>query len=258
MTDKSSGQKQNGDETLDRLIRLAGEQDDPGFQRPATETIQAYLLGFATPEQKKTMRTAMLRSTTFLHEIRELAEELEHIESPEVQRELAELPVSEKANLHPFVRSRLIMKLEALAGAAAAAADQAVQQVADFLQGLNRAGIVPRELVPVGVTVRGGPQDISGMPDAWDHVRRALMKGDEVRCEIPDLGLLTIKRDVPTKSLMFGVEPLTGVKTGRLHFWREEAGKRAAIGKFDEQTGAVVVPLADIKPGLMLGWQESD
>lgn len=97
--------KNNQDKQLDKLVRAAMLDSEDGFSRPSDSTIEAYLLGTATGEQKENVRSALIRSAAFRREMLSLAEDIDSLTDTEVARKFEQTRVPSVPELKTLLQT---------------------------------------------------------------------------------------------------------------------------------------------------------
>ena len=105
MSDNTHNRDSDEDAVLNQLIRASRETESAdGFVRPAEEAISAYLLGTATEEQRKAVRSALARSKQFRREILNMARDMEALADLDLtvyEQEAGQIPVPEGIVVEP-------------------------------------------------------------------------------------------------------------------------------------------------------------
>ncbi len=103
MTDRPSDRDSEEDAILDQLIRECRDKEPAdGFARPDRDMISAYLMGTATEEQVKVVRSALARSEEFRREILEMAQDMDAVADLDLtvyDREAQQIPVPDLQEL---------------------------------------------------------------------------------------------------------------------------------------------------------------
>ena len=95
--------KISSDDILKSLIRLARQNSDEDFIRPDDETIAAYLDGIATDAQKQVMEKALIASSDFRKEIRDMANDIDIIEQKDYSQPIESRKEPETPKYENFV-----------------------------------------------------------------------------------------------------------------------------------------------------------
>ena len=99
MPDKHNSGNSDEDDMLNELIRASREEPVDRFVRPDGNAITAYLMGTATEEQKKAVKSALLQSKKFRREILNMAQDMDALASSELlteKEDLQEIPVPDR------------------------------------------------------------------------------------------------------------------------------------------------------------------
>lgn len=206
MPDGDNTNQSKQDRILSRLVRAARKTEARGFTRPDDDTIIAYLMGTATPDQDRLMRAALCCSEAFRREILQMAKGMEDLEAEtaadtepsavprapsrqEFLRRYGDVPEGERRPLSFLTRLRRMWGVRVYVPAAVVAALVVLFTMRTTLFGpggpqdpgvatplLVQSLIAPEELIGTGA-VRGHRTEFEKTYASSDEAAKAVFRG---------------------------------------------------------------------------------
>jgi hypothetical protein len=232
-------------------------ETDPRYVRPSEEVIDRYLLGTPSEHELEEVLDAIAYSPEFGAEMREMLRDMERLESPEVQAQLANPPRVPVPDFSVIIHSRLSIRLHEITSLAQLKMEGALASIASLVHGLAEAGSTPIGLTaaPAFRSSSAGAIDLMAneeMAEAFAGgtaasrvqglLASAITRGRSLKLELPGIGPVLLSLQAPEQGVLeIAFEGSEFPR--RLEFWRRLGENLERIESVAISDGKAVIPL---------------